>query len=48
VVDDACRTDGAGTHTSNALDGVDASEWGTREFGFRDSDGNGLIVFRDR
>jgi catechol 2,3-dioxygenase-like lactoylglutathione lyase family enzyme len=24
------------------------TEWGTREFGFRDPDGNGLIFFRDR
>lgn len=23
------------------------TEWGTREFGFRDPDGNGLIFFRD-
>jgi catechol 2,3-dioxygenase-like lactoylglutathione lyase family enzyme len=31
-------------------DGVQVrdTEWGTREFGFRDPDGNGLIFFRDR
>jgi len=24
------------------------TDWGTREFGFRDPDGNGLTFFRDR
>lgn len=24
------------------------TEWGTREFGFRDPDGNGLTFYRDR
>ena len=27
---------------------VHDTEWGTREFGFRDPDGNGLIFFSDR
>jgi uncharacterized glyoxalase superfamily protein PhnB len=27
---------------------VHDTDWGTREFGFRDPDGNGLIFFRDR
>lgn len=28
--------------------GVRDTEWGTREFGLRDPDGNGLTFYRDR